>query len=178
MATDKDVQLIDDAICVSTREILELFGITKGTLHQWEHKGCPKKARGWWSLNEILRWRGLVSAQGVKTEEELESLSLQEQKLFYEVKLKESQAENYNLRNAIARGDYIEKEIIVSELSRFFIILKRSLLGLSKKLSNEISAYIDPIEARRIESYINDIVIDALEQLNVNGIYKAPKQKK
>jgi len=175
---DNKVKIINDRICLSTAAMCEVFNIDKSTLKRWSDDGCPKVARGWWPLKEVLEWRGLVSAAGIKTEKDIEKLSLKEQKLYFEAKYKQAQSEAAEFKNAIQRGEYIPKDEIIAELQRFFIVLKRSMLGYSRRIATEISPFVDAIEARRIEKMITELTNDALEQLSIDGIYKAPKGKK
>ncbi|WP_342350372.1 hypothetical protein [Clostridium neonatale] len=47
------------------------------------------------------------------------------------------------------------------------------MLGYSRKVASEVSPYVDNDVARRIEKMIMELSTDALEQLSINGIYKA-----
>jgi hypothetical protein len=69
------------------------LGISRNTLTEWEEKGCPKSARGWWPLWDLLKWRGVIGS-GVKTEESVEEMSLTKQKLMYEAEYKKIKQEN------------------------------------------------------------------------------------
>jgi hypothetical protein len=80
-------KIIDGEICVCTEELCAKMGISRKTLSDWEQKGCPKSARGWWPIWNILKWRGLTSG-GIKTEEDLENITLSQQKIMYEAELK------------------------------------------------------------------------------------------
>lgn len=168
---------IDGKLCVSTDELCERIGIARKTLTDWESKGCPKAARGWWPIWDILKWKGLIG-NGVKSEDEVENISLAVKKLKYEAEYKKQKAEEATFENAVARGEYISKEIVSGELQRFFMILKRSMLGYSRKIANEVGAYVDAITARRIEKMITELTLDALEQLSIDGVYTATKKKK
>lgn len=175
---DKKVKILDDKICLSTAAMCEVFNIDKSTLKRWGDDGCPKAARGWWPIAEVLRWRGLVSADGIKTQDDIEKLSLKEQKLYFEAKYKQAQSEAAEFKNAIAKGEYIRKEDIIAELQRFFIVLKRSMLGYSRRIATELAGYVDVVTARRIEKMITELTLDALEQISIDGIYKPPRRKK
>ncbi|MGF7431085.1 hypothetical protein PQV03_10010 [Thermoanaerobacterium thermosaccharolyticum] len=174
---DKKVKILDDKICLSTTAMCEIFNIDKSTLKRWGDDGCPKAARGWWPLADVLRWRGLVSVGGIQTERDIERLSLQEQKLYYEAKYKQAQSEAAEFKNAIQRGEYILKDDIVAELQRFFVVLKRSMLGYSRRIATELAGYVDAITARRIEKMITELTLDALEQISIDGVYKPSKKK-
>lgn len=175
---DKKVKIIDDKICLSTTAMCEVFNIDKSTLKRWSDDGCPKAARGWWSLVEVLRWRGLVSADGIKTQDDIEKLSLKEQKLYFEAKYKQAQSEAAEFKNAIQKGEYILKDDIIAELQRFFVVLKRSMLGYSRRIATELAGYVDSVAARRIEKMITELTLDALEQISIDGIYKPSKKKR
>lgn len=177
MKMDNKVKVINDKICLSTSALCEVFNIDKSTLKRWGDDGCPKSARGWWPLKEVLEWRGLVSAAGMKTEKDVKKLTLQQQKLYYEAKYKQAQSEAAEFKNAIQRGEFIPKDEIVAELQRFFIVLKRSMLGYSRKIATELAGYTDPVTARRIEKMITELTLDALEQISIDGVYTPSKKK-
>lgn len=172
------VQIIDNKVCLSTSELLSILKVTKQALSQWKQNGCPQVMRGWWSIEEVFAWRGLTSSSGLKTDEEIESLCLAEQKLHYEVKYKQLQSEAIQLKNAISKGDYIPKEDIVTELQQLLVVLKKSIQSLSRKVSVEVSPYVDNQQVRVIERKISDILRDALEQLSIDGVYRARKRNK
>ena len=178
MELEKIAKIIDDKICLNTSAMSGILGVDRSTLIRWEDDGCPKAARGWWPLGELLRWRGLVSVDGVNTSEDVEKMALSQQKLYYETKYKQLQSEAVEFKNAIQRGEYITKEEITSELQRFFIVLKRSMLGYSRKIATELGSYVDSLTARRIEKMITELTIDALEQISIEGVYKPQKKKR
>lgn len=178
MAVVKDIKIIDDKICCTSKALYELLDIAESTLVRWGQDGCPKIARGWWALQDVLKWRGLIGGGGVKTNGAIKKLSLQEQKLIFEVKLKEAQSEATELKNSISKGDYIPKTEIVSELQRYFLTFKRSLQGISRKIAMELSPLVGQVEARRMEKLSSDILNDALLQLSISGIYDIKEAKK
>lgn len=167
---------IDGKLCVSTNELCEQLGIARKTLTEWEEKGCPKACRGWWPLWELLKWRGLIG-NGLKTEEDLAEMSIQTKKLTYDAELKKQQAEKANFENSIARGEYVKKDDVTAEMQRFFVVLKRSMLGYSRKIATELGSFVDTVSARRMEKMITELTLDALGQLCIDGIYAAPKKK-
>ncbi|HQB39399.1 MAG TPA: hypothetical protein PL053_09020 [Deltaproteobacteria bacterium] len=173
----KNYKTINDTFCVTTAELCAQLGVSRKTLTDWEAKGCPKVARGWWPLWEILRWKGLIGGGRIVDEAEAEEMSLSMKKLKYEAELKKQKAEEATFDNAIARGEYIPKDEITATLKRFFVVLKRSMLGYSRRIATEVSPYVDTITARRIEKMITELTTDALEQISIDGVYKAPKKK-
>ena len=103
---------------------------------------------------------------------DIETMPITYQKVFYETQLKKAQTENADLKNAIARGDYLLKSDAIAELERYFIIFKRAALGLVSKIGVDIAPYVDEVEARRVENKIRETINDALEQFAENGICK------
>ena len=173
----ENYRTINDKFCVTTRELCAQLDINRKTLTDWEGKGCPKAARGWWPLWDVLRWKGVIGGGKIVDEAEAEELSMAMKKLKYEAELKKQKAEEATMENAITRGEYILKSEIITTLKREFVVLKRSMLGYSRRIATEISPYVDAVTARRIEKMITDLTIDALEQISANGIYKPPKKK-
>jgi phage terminase Nu1 subunit (DNA packaging protein) len=167
---------IDGKICVTTQELCDQLGISRNTLTEWEDKGCPKAARGWWPIWDLLKWRGMIGG-GVRTESDVEGMELTQQKLHYEAEYKKHQNEKVAFENSIAKGEYIKKEDITAELQRFFIVLKRSMMGYSRKIATEVSAYVDTLTARRIEKMVTELTKDALGQLCIDGVYSPQKKK-
>ncbi|QWU18563.1 hypothetical protein KP014_28380 [Paenibacillus sophorae] len=92
--------------------------------------------------------------------------------------MKEQQAEAAALRNAVAKGEYIRKDEVVSELQRFFTTLKRSMVGYSRKVAMEVAPFVEPDLVRVIEQNITDTTNTVLLQLSVRGVYHAKKGKK
>lgn len=171
-------KMINGKIFMTTAAITEILGITQQTLSLWKSQGCPQEARGWWSIRDVLIWKGLLTASGPRTEDEAERISWAQKKIEAEAKLKEQKAEEAEFKNAIIRGEYIRKDEVTAELQRFFVVLKRSMLGYSRRIATELAAYVDSVTARRIEKMITELTYDALEQLSIDGVYKAPPRKK
>lgn len=179
MADHKDIKFVNGKLCISTGELESILNISRQTLSDWKKQGCPNETRGFWDIAEVLRWRGLVANDGVKTEERAAVQNLFTQKQELEVKLKEAQLESIGLKNAIARGDYIEKTEIRSVLQRLFVVLKTSLMTLSKTIAIELMKNNIEINLTRlIEIKIQNIMIDALENIAIDGVFKPPKTKK
>lgn len=173
MAKVERVKIINDEVCLSTAEMSALLSVDKDTVNNWGKRGCPKAGHGYWPLAAVLRWRGMVGTSGPETEEGSQGKALTTQKLEAEVRYKVMQAENQELKNAIAKGEYLERSEVVGELTRCFMILKRSLTGVVRKMITVVGPFVDPATARRIETDLNEALHDALEQLSVNGVYVA-----
>lgn len=165
---------VDGEVIVKTSELCELLEISDRSLTDWKREGLTQHSRGWWNLKEVLKFRGQIyNADSEVTK----STSLQNKKLLAEVEYKEAQSELARIRADIANGRYIDKEVIESELSRFFLVFKKSVMSLSRKLGGEIAAYVEPMEARKIEQVLTETLNDALEQMSVDGVYSAKKKR-
>jgi len=173
MAQNKDVKIIAEKICVSTSGLCEILNADKSTLSRWEEKGCSKVQRGWWSVKDVLDWRNA----SFDKDKDPDEMSFVEKKIYYEGKLKEAQLETVELKNKISKGEYIAKDDIVKEISRFLTILKRSMAGYSKKIAAELAHFVDNQEARRMEKLIQDVTTNVLEQLSIDGVYEAKRKK-
>lgn len=106
-------------------------------------------------------------------------------KLRAEVALKESQGELHKLRTEIATGNYIPVEEVKANDSRFFVIFKNFALAIPSKVAGRISGFVEPVEAREIESdlakeiteYLTDFVEKA-EVLTAPKVEDVTKPKK
>ncbi|KAB8126918.1 terminase small subunit [Gracilibacillus oryzae] len=167
-------KVLDNEVVVSTKALCDLLEISDRTLTDWKRQGLTQHSRGWWDLKKVLKWRGLISHSDSEVDK---SINLQKKKLEAEIAFKEAQSDLSRLKADIAEGKYLEKEIVELELSRFFAVFKKSSMALSRKLAGEVSSYVDPLEARRIEKSLSEIINNALEQMSVDGVYYAKKKK-
>lgn len=177
MAAKQLAKVINGKVCLSTAAMTETLCISQQTLSFWESNGCPKEARGWWSIKDVLEWKGVLSALGIKSEEGTEKISWNQKKLEAEAKLKTEKAKEAEFKNAINEGEFIRKADVSNELQKFFTVLKRSMLGYSRRIATELSGYVDSVTSRRIEKMITELTMDVLEQLSIDGVYKATKKK-
>lgn len=165
----------DGKVVISTKALTKLLEISDRTLTDWKRQGLTQHSRGWWELQHVLKWRGLIYNGDSEVSK---SVNLQQKKLEAEVAFKEAQSELTRIKTDIANGKYVEKEIVEAELSRFFLVFKKSAMILSRKLAGEVGGYLEPIEARRVEKELSDTIKDALEQMSVDGVYHAKKKRK
>ncbi|HJF32809.1 MAG TPA: hypothetical protein K8V56_13685 [Sporosarcina psychrophila] len=164
-------------VLITTNRLCVFLEITDKTLTNWKRQGCPQHSRGWWDLQQVIKWRGVIQS-GSDDPNAKKSVNLQQKKLVAEVAYKEAQAELTRIKTDIADGKYIEKEIVEAELTRFFMVFKKSAMSLSRKLSNVVGGYVEPLEARRVEKELTETINDALEQMSVDGVYSAKKKKR
>lgn len=170
-----DVIVINNKVCISSSALADLFNVSVNTVSVWKQQGCPQEARNAWSIKDVLTWKGIFKNGKMHSQEEINNMALSEQKTYYEIELKKVQRDTVEIRNDISRGKYILTVDVIADLQRYFIVLKRSLLLLPKKIGNELSCYLDPLEARRIENFISDTILDCLDQLSISGVYNAKK---
>lgn len=166
----------DGRVLVTTNKLCSLLDITDKTLTNWKRSGCEQHSRGWWDLKEVLKWRGTI--QVGEDAASKKGVNLQQKKLEWEVAYKEAQTENTRMKNDLAEGKYVEREFVEMELSRFFLVFKKSTTALTRKLGNMIGSYMQPLEARRAENEIAETINDALEQMSVEGVYNVKKTRR
>lgn len=150
-----------DKTCISTSFLCEAFGVTRQAVNEWEKKGCPKVARGWWCLTDVLAWR---DQQAKETDQKLEDMPLTMQKTYWETRCKEEQAEKEKFKNAVLRGDYLEKAAVESDLATFFVIFKQAVMSMPRKLAIVAAQYVGNEKARLMERDAMEVINDALEQ--------------
>lgn len=156
-----DTKRIEGKACVSTSLLCEYFGVTKQAVNKWGQQGCPKAARGYWCVSDVLAWKGeLAGSVG----SDLDDMPLKEQKMYWETRCKEEQAENQKFKNAILRGDYLEKTQVEKDLSDYHIVLKQSVLSLPRKSAIIAAQYIGNDRARKLENDLMEVMIDVLNQ--------------
>ena len=166
-------KIINGKSCVSSALMQEMFGVSRQALGNWAKSGCPKAQPGWWPLVEVVQWRGLNTKVAGSDEE----LSDEARKRKYEAEIKRLQADQLELKNAIAHGEYLPRTDVIQEIGQFATELKRSMSGLSRKLTTEIAPFLDVSSARRVESDLNDLVNDAMERIATGEIYEPPKRR-
>lgn len=148
---------ITQQIFVRADVIAQLFGVTVRRIQQLTQDGAlrtlktPTGAKRYDLYPTIQAYVSYLSdkAHG-KSRSETEA-DLKQQKLRAEVALKESQGELHRLRTEIAAGRYIPIEEAKLDYSRFFIVLKKFVMGIPAKMSGRIAGSADPVEVRQIE---------------------------
>ena len=79
---------------------------------------------------------------------------------------------------ASAAGKYIAVEEVTMDYERFFVTFKNFAMSLPARLTDEISGYIDPLEARRIEKELHQKIRNLLVAFVVAGVSKQDGGKK
>ncbi|MET3831015.1 phage terminase Nu1 subunit (DNA packaging protein) [Paenibacillus sp. DS2363] len=176
---ENDVKIIEETLCISASYAAELFGVHRNTLAQWVKLGMPKMKSGWYPLKDCHDWVMDYKLGGDdEDDEEGEPKTDAAKKLKHEARLKEQQAEAAALKNAIARGEYVKREEVTTELQRFFTTLKRSMTGYSRRVAMEVAPFVDPETVRIVEQNIADSTTAVLQQMSVRGVYSAKKSSK
>lgn len=165
---------VNNKVIISTKELCKLIEVSDRTLTDWKRQGLTQHSRGWWDLQHVLKWRGEIYSGD---SEASKAINLQQKKLEAEVAFKESQTELARIKMDIAEGKYIEKEIVEAELTRFFLVFKKSAMMLPRKLIGFITGYLEPMELRKVENNIADLIKDALEQMSVDGVFDGKKKR-
>lgn len=137
--------------------IAQLFGVSVRRVQQLTQDGViqttqTSQGRRYETVPTIQKYIQYLSDKAygkAKTEAEAQ---LKEQKLKAEIALKESQGELHRLRTEIAAGKYISIEEVKLDYSRFFVVLKKFVLGVPSKMAGRIAGYVDPVEVRQIEN--------------------------
>lgn len=162
-----------NTIIASADITAKYFGVTKQTLSNWVKNGCPRVKYGFYDIKAVSEWR--IEASGIgaapENDKDLETMSLKNQKVYFEKQLKAAQADAAQMRAAIMKGDYLERKIAVDDLKSWAVVLKRSLLGLGRAISRDVASALSPAEARRFDKQITDTINDALDQLSTEGCY-------
>lgn len=149
---------IGGELCVSSAVLCDLLDVSPQTLSEWVTKGMPRAQYGWYPLKAVLAWRGEIRPEGIKDS----AVSLQQRKLEVEIALKEAQQELTRLKTDITNGKYLERELVSEEYRRFFVVLKRAMLAIPRRVAGIAGSYIEPVEARRLEKELSDSVNKAL----------------
>ncbi|KUK52544.1 MAG: hypothetical protein XD78_1903 [Desulfotomaculum sp. 46_296] len=175
MPVKEPVQKINGKICFTTTAMCEALNVSRETLSVWESKGCPKTARGWWPLWDILRWRGLIPLAGNQEGQAEEPLAVK--RLRYDASLKEAKVEEITFKNEATQKMYVSKEEATAEIRRFYPVLKKSVLTFCRRIVAEVEPYVDRAVVKRVEKIITELTLDALGQISVPGVFTAPKRK-
>lgn len=160
---------MNDFIC-NTKKTCEFFGISRDALSEWAKRGAPKIGRGQWDIQAIMNWR-----YGADGSEE----SAAARKLAAEAAYKQAKSEQEQIKLAVLRQEFIPADEVTRYLVERNMIIKSSLLRLSKDIAIEIKD-IDMESARRALKIIDNRVYDFLQQLSEDGEYvkKRNQQKR
>ena len=151
-------------IIMKRKELSEFLEVSERTITRWVNKGCPKEEKGY-NLKEVLKWRGFIGEIDFNNVD-TDNLSLQEQKLKYEIDLKKAQSELHDLKLKIEKQEYLPKDEVVKNLTDGFIAFKRACLNLENKIVMELGSYITDANRREIKSKIHNLITSALNNIS------------
>ena len=162
--------------------IAQLFGVSVRRIQQLTQDGVitttqTSQGRRYETIPTIQKYIQYLSDKAYgKSKSETEA-ALKEQKLRAEVALKESQGELHRLRTEIAAGKYISVEEVKLDYSRFFVVLKKFVLGIPAKIAGRIAGYADPVEIRQLEKDLQKEATKILKSFVVSATVEENGQK-
>ena len=165
----KKVVVEGERILVSTGKLCDIMSISQRTLANWGTAGCPKgERRGWYDLQEVLEWRGLTGKKlGHGDTSVGQDDGLMRQKLAADVRYKQMQSETMQFRHDLESGRYIERDALVSDLTRLFAEIRRVLLSLPRRVTTMLGSSLDSDTIKGIEQDIITSVTRAMEGMSV-----------
>ena len=162
--------------------IAKLFNLTVRRIQQLTQEGVlptveTPEGRRYDLVPTIQRYVQYLSDKAYGKNRSEKELELKEQKLSAEISLKESQAELHRLKMDIASGRYISVEEVTVDYEKFFLTFKKFALALPARLTDMVSANMDPLEARRTEREIQGEVNQLLTAFVVAGVTEKDLKK-
>lgn len=164
---------------VNSQIIAKLFDVSVRRIQQLTEEGIipvevvnvgNRPTRRYHVATAVNRYVKYLSDKAYGREESKREDELKEKKLAAEAELKESQVELHRLKTKIAVGEYISKEEVELDYSRFFVVFKKFATSLPSMISGQIASYVDPTEARKIEKDLTEQVRGQLEAFVVAGV--------
>lgn len=167
MQIEKLCKLENGTLLLSTDAVCKAFDITRQALNKWEKEGCPKAKRGWWNIALIVNWKVDKEVGKMRKDDEMTD---KDRKTFYEANLKAAQSEAAEIKNAIVRGEYLEKTSVEAELRRFLLVFKRAALSIPRLMAVEVAPFVEHEQARAIESMISTSIEKILENFSLGNL--------
>lgn len=174
MAQKEALYFEGDSIIACTNLAAAYFGVSAQTLSNWKNAGCPRYKYGFYDIKAVTAWRTRqeIEKQTAAVLDEPEQLSPAQQKTLFDAKLKEAQLEAAQLRNQIARGDYLPKVQVVQQLSQLLAALKASLRGLGREIGMLAGAHLPPDAARQLEQQLAVQISEMLARLAAGEVFQ------
>lgn len=173
---------VDATEFVKADVIAKLFGVSVRRVQQLTQEGIIKttqteSGRRYQVYDTVSTYVGYLSDKAYSKSKSDTEGKLKEQKLRAEVALKESQGELHRLRTEIAAGKYISIEEVKLDYSRFFVVLKKFIMGIPNKLAGRLVGYADPVEVRQIEKDLQNEATKMLKNFVVAAVVEQPEEK-
>ena len=159
-----------------SKVIAQLFGVSVRRIQQLTQEGIiettqvPGEGRRYELVPTIQAYTKYLADKAYGREQSDREAELKEQKMKADIAQKESQGELHRLKTDIAAGKYIAVEEVRMDYERFFVTFKNFAMSLSTRLVDEISSYVEPLEARRIEKELHQRVRNLLVAFVVAGV--------
>ena len=159
-----------------SKVIAQLFGVSVRRIQQLTQEGIiettqvPGEGRRYELVPTIQAYTKYLADKAYGREQSDREAELKEQKMKADIALKESQGELHRLKTDIAAGKYIAVEEVRMDYERFFVTFKNFAMSLPTRLVDEISSYVEPLEARRIEKELHQRVRNLLVAFVVAGV--------
>ena len=159
-----------------SKVIAQLFGVSVRRIQQLTQEGIiettqvPGEGRRYELVPTIQAYTKYLAEKAYGREQSDREAELKEQKMKADIALKESQGELHRLKTDIAAGKYIAVEEVRMDYERFFVTFKNFAMSLPTRLVDEISSYVEPLEARRIEKELHQRVRNLLVAFVVAGV--------
>ena len=159
-----------------SKAIAQLFGVSVRRIQQLRQEGIiettqvPGEGRRYELVPTIQAYTKYLADKAYGREQSDREAELKEQKMKADIALKESQGELHRLKTDIAAGKYIAVEEVRMDYERFFVTFKNFAMSLPTRLVDEISSYVEPLEARRIEKELHQRVRNLLVAFVVAGV--------
>lgn len=148
---------------VSVRRIQQL--VQEGIIHTTETGGTRA-----FDLTEVTKeYVQYLYDKATGREVTADLNQLKEQKLRAEIALKESQGELHEMRNEIARGNYLEREVVKLDYGRFFLAFKKFALSIPSRVAGNLSGRLEPLEVRAVEKDLQEEITKLLNAFVVAG---------
>ena len=160
--------------------IAQLFGVAVRRIQQLTQEGVlpttdTPDGRRYDLVPTIQSYVKYLSDKAYGKNRSEKELELREQKMKADIALKESQGELHRLKTDIAAGKYIAVEEVTLDYERFFVAFKKFATSLPSRMASEVSGYIEPLEARRIEKELQAEITKLLQSFVVAGVIEAGK---
>lgn len=159
-----------------SKVIAQLFGVSVRRIQQLTQEGIiettqvPGEGRRYELVPTIQAYTKYLADKAYGREQSDREAELKEQKMKADIALKESQGELHRLKTEIAAGKYIAVEEVRLDYERFFVAFKNFAMSLPTRLVDEISSYLEPLEARRVEKELHQRVRNLLVAFVVAGV--------
>lgn len=141
---------------VKSKNILELFGISKMTLSNWRKRKCPQLSRGKWDLRKVLEW-WFINVAPDKLAENDETLA-DAKRFFWS-----SRSKREELRLQVEREELISRKDVEKEAFECARMVRDSLQNIPSRIAAILAG---ESSEHKIEKILDKEIRQALESLS------------